>query len=59
MGGPQDIEWSIDPALPSPQNVFLLQTRPAKVAVKKAPEKLELHSADEAIDVMLKGLFGK
>lgn len=32
---PQDIEWAIDLDFPVPKNIFLLQTRPAKVAVKK------------------------
>lgn len=35
LGRPQDVEWAVDPDFPSPQNVFLLQTRPAKVAAKK------------------------
>ena len=35
LGCPQDIEWAIDPDFPFPHNVYLLQTRPAKVAAKK------------------------
>jgi pyruvate,water dikinase len=42
LGCPQDIEWAIDLDLPFPQNIFLLQTRPAKVAVKK-PESTTQH----------------
>jgi len=34
-GCPQDMEWAIDQDLPFPQNIFYLQTRPAKSAVKK------------------------
>ncbi len=36
LGCPQDMEWAIDGDLPFPQNIFWLQTRPAKVQVKKA-----------------------
>jgi pyruvate,water dikinase len=36
LGCPQDMEWAIDQDLPFPQNIFYLQTRPAKVAVKKS-----------------------
>jgi pyruvate,water dikinase len=36
LGCPQDIEWAIDLDFPLPQNIFLLQTRPAKVWAKKA-----------------------
>jgi len=35
LGCPQDIEWAVDSDFPFPQNIFLLQTRPAKVAVSK------------------------
>ena len=35
-GCAQDMEWAIDQDLPFPQNIFYLQTRPAKVAVKKS-----------------------
>ncbi len=35
LGCPQDIEWAVDFDFPFPQNIFLLQTRPAKVAVSK------------------------
>jgi pyruvate,water dikinase len=34
LGSPQDIEWAFDADLTFPGNLFLLQTRPAKVAVK-------------------------
>lgn len=30
-GSPQDIEWAIDCDLPSPENLFLVQTRPVSV----------------------------
>ena len=39
LGEPQDMEWAIDPESTTPSNVFLLQTRPAKVAAKK-PESV-------------------
>jgi pyruvate,water dikinase len=49
LGCPQDMEWAIDLDFPFPQNIFLLQTRPAKVAVKK-PESV----TDRMIDLMAK-----
>lgn len=49
---PQDIEWSIDPDLPAPNNIFLLQTRPAKVAAKK-PEAV----TDRMIDLIAKRFY--
>ena len=39
FGVPQDVEWAIDLDLPFPQNVFLLQTRPAKVMERRSPEE--------------------
>jgi pyruvate,water dikinase len=42
LGCPQDIEWAIDLDFPLPKNIFLLQTRPAKVAAKK-PESTTAH----------------
>ncbi len=35
FGSHQDMEWGIDSNRSFPDNVFLLQTRPAKVASKK------------------------
>lgn len=34
FGVPQDMEWAISADLPFPDNIFLLQTRPAKIIVK-------------------------
>jgi len=31
---PQDMEWAISADLPFPDNIFLLQTRPAKIMAK-------------------------
>lgn len=45
---PQDMEWAIDPDFSFPHNVFLLQTRPAKVAVKK-PESASDQLADRLV----------
>jgi len=42
FGTPQDVEWAIDEDLPFPQNVFLLQTRPAKAVEKKSVEDVKL-----------------
>jgi pyruvate,water dikinase len=50
LGSPQDIEWAIDLDFPFPQNIFLLQTRPAKVAVK-SPKS----TADHLAELMAKG----
>lgn len=43
LGVPQDMEWAIDPDFPAGENVFLLQTRPAKyIAKNAATEQKEL-----------------
>jgi len=52
LGGAQDMEWATDPDLPFPNNVLLLQTRPAKVAVKKPGG-----TTDQLIDLMTETLF--
>lgn len=52
LGGSQDIEWAVDPDFPFPQNMFLLQTRPAKVAVKKIESV-----TDRMIDLIAKRLY--
>jgi pyruvate,water dikinase len=52
LGSPQDIEWAIDSDFHFPQNVFLLQTRPAKVAVKK-PESI----ADHIIEMIARKFY--
>jgi pyruvate,water dikinase len=45
LGSPQDIEWAIDVDFSFPKNIFLLQTRPAKVAVK-SPKTATNHIAE-------------
>jgi pyruvate,water dikinase len=45
LGSPQDIEWAIDLDFSFPQNIFLLQTRPAKVAIK-SPKSAVNHIAE-------------
>jgi pyruvate,water dikinase len=52
LGEPQDIEWAIDTESTPPNNVFLLQTRPAKVAAKK-PESV----TDRMIDLIAKRFY--
>jgi len=52
LGKPQDMEWAIDADLPPPNNVFLLQTRPAKVAAKK-PKSV----TDRMIDLIAKRFY--
>lgn len=49
-GMPQDLEWAIDADLTFPQNIFLLQTRPAIIAKKK-------NATDEILDLMLNRLY--
>lgn len=41
LGQPQDVEWAIEEGPPFPTNVFLLQTRPAEVAVNKTSSTSE------------------
>ena len=53
LGCPQDIEWAIDSDFPLPQNIFLLQTRPAKVAAKKPAS-----ATDRIIDLIAKKFCG-
>lgn len=53
LGCPQDMEWAIDLDLPFPKNIFLLQTRPAKVAVKKP-----LSPTERIIDLIAKKYSG-
>ena len=45
----QDMEWAIDQDLPFPENIFWLQTRPAKVRAKK-PQS----TTDQIIDLIAK-----
>ncbi len=45
LRSPQDMEWAIDQDVGFPQNIFWLQTRPAKVAVKKVDSATN-HIAD-------------
>lgn len=49
FGGAQDMEWAVDQDLPFPEGLFWLQTRPAKVGIKK-PES----ATDRIIDLMAK-----
>jgi pyruvate,water dikinase len=49
LGGPQDMEWAVDQDLPFPESLFWLQTRPAKVGIRK-PES----ATDRIIDLMAK-----
>lgn len=52
LGEPQDVEWVIDPDFPPPNNIFLLQTRPAEVAAKKAES-----ATDRMIDLIAKRFY--
>ncbi len=40
FGEPQDMEWAIDPILPFPENIFWLQTRPAKWVKKEGAHQV-------------------
>jgi pyruvate,water dikinase len=51
FGLPQDIEWAIDQDTLPPDNVVLLQTRPAIIAPKKS-------SVDQIADLMLEHFSG-
>lgn len=53
LGCPQDMEWAIDLDLPFPKNIFLLQTRSAKVAVQKP-----LSPTERIIDLIAKKYSG-
>lgn len=53
FGGPQDMEWVISSTFPSPNNIFLLQTRPvAGIKAKETPS-----STSKVIDEMIKATF--
>jgi pyruvate,water dikinase len=52
FGCPQDVEWAIKPDLPLHQSVFLLQSRPAKIAVKKSETV-----SDRVIDLILERFY--
>jgi len=49
LGCAQDMEWAIDDDIQFPNNIFLLQTRPAKVQVKKP-----VSTTDRIIDLIAK-----
>jgi pyruvate,water dikinase len=49
----QDMEWALDQDLPFPENIFWLQTRPAKVAAKK-----KVSAASHIADLIAKNLGG-
>jgi pyruvate,water dikinase len=51
FGVPQDVEWAVDQDSVSPNNIVLLQARPAVIAQKKAP-------VDQVVDLMV-NLFSK
>jgi pyruvate, water dikinase len=53
LGGPQDMEWAVDQDLPFPESIFWVQTRPAKVAVKKM-----VSAASHIADLIAKNLGG-
>jgi pyruvate,water dikinase len=48
MGGAQDVEWAIDADATPPDNIALLQTRPARLTVKK-PESVANRIADQIV----------
>jgi pyruvate,water dikinase len=52
FGCPQDVEWAIRPDLPLHQNVFLLQSRPVKVAVNRSGTV-----SDRVIDLILERFY--
>jgi pyruvate,water dikinase len=52
LGRAQDMEWAIDADSTPPDNIFLLQTRPAKLTVKK-PESV----TDRMIDLIVQKFY--
>jgi pyruvate,water dikinase len=52
LGEPQDMEWAIDTESTPPNNVFLLQTRPAKVTARKTESV-----TDRMIDLIAKRFY--
>jgi len=60
-GKPQDIEWAIDRDLPSPANMFIVQSRPETVWTQtkaEAPAKGEAEKmrSTEMLNVIVKGI---
>ena len=49
LGCAQDMEWAIDDDMPFPDNIFHLQTRPAKVQAKKP-----VSTTDRIVDLIAK-----
>lgn len=47
FGGPQDMEWALDKELPFPENLFWLQSRPAKAAHSKRDTSSSAQLADK------------
>jgi pyruvate,water dikinase len=52
MGGAQDTEWAIDADSTPPNNIFLLQTRPARLTVRK-PESV----TDRMLDLIVQKFY--
>jgi pyruvate,water dikinase len=52
LGRAQDMEWAIDADSPPPNNLFLLQTRPAKLTLRK-PEPV----TDRMIDLIVQKFY--
>ncbi len=52
MGGAQDVEWAIDADATPPDNIVLLQTRPARLTVRK-PESV----TDRMIDLIVQKFY--
>jgi pyruvate,water dikinase len=52
LGKPQDMEWVIDADFPPPDNIFILQTRPAEMAAKKVESV-----TDRMIDLITKRFY--
>ncbi|MGD9394665.1 MAG: PEP/pyruvate-binding domain-containing protein, partial [Dehalococcoidia bacterium] len=53
LKSPQDMEWAVDQDIDFPQNIFWVQTRPAKVAAKKVDS-----AANHIADLMAKKFRG-
>ena len=59
-GIPQDAEWAIDTDLPFPENVYMLQARPAHIAEQEAKPVLGTRTGIDFVrDFAKKGKLGR
>ena len=58
-GVPQDIEWASDASLPSPGNIFLIQTRPAvlRPAKDRISKPADKDDAEHIVDLLIEHFY--